>query len=57
VHPRQGQPAARVLVLATKGSRGGLMVAAPLVLHENDGGFTPEAAAIHAGDTASFPKV
>ncbi len=56
VHSRPEQPAARVLVLATKGSRAGLVVVSPLVLHEKDGGFTPEAAAIHAGDMASFPK-
>lgn len=50
VHPRQGQPAIRILVSALKGSGAALRLLSPLVLHDADGGFTPEAAALHAGE-------
>jgi tRNA1Val (adenine37-N6)-methyltransferase len=48
VHPRQGEPAHRVLVLARRRGRRAppLRVLGPLVLHELDGRWTPEAARI-----------
>jgi tRNA1(Val) A37 N6-methylase TrmN6 len=49
VHPRAGAEASRVLVCGTKGSRAPLRLLAGLVLHEADGGFTPQAEAIHRG--------
>lgn len=52
VHPRAADPAHRVLVTATKGSRAPLAVAPPLVLHDASGAFTPEAAALHRGEAA-----
>jgi tRNA1(Val) A37 N6-methylase TrmN6 len=53
VHPRTDEPAIRVVLTAVKGSRAPLRIAPPLVLHGRDGGFTPEAAAIHRGDASS----
>lgn len=50
VHPRPDEPATRVLLMATKGSRAPLTVAPPLVLHETNGAFTPLAAALHRGE-------
>lgn len=50
VHPRADEPAIRVLVSAVKGSRGPFRLLAPLVLHDEDGRFTPEAEAFHRGD-------
>jgi tRNA1(Val) A37 N6-methylase TrmN6 len=50
VHPRAAAPARRVLVAATKGARGPLRLLPPLVLHTEEGGWTPEATAILAGD-------
>ena len=41
--PKPGAPARRVLVRARKDSRAPLTLAAGLVLHRPDGGFTPEA--------------
>lgn len=52
VHPRRGEPAGRVLATAVAGSRGPLSIAPPLVVHGEDGGFTPEAAALHGGEGA-----
>jgi tRNA1(Val) A37 N6-methylase TrmN6 len=52
VHPRGDATATRVLLTATKGSRGPLTVAAPLVLHEVDGTFTPLAEVLHRGETS-----
>ncbi len=46
-HPRQGEPAARLLALGVKGSRAPLAISAPLILHRADGKFTAEAEAIH----------
>lgn len=43
VHPRAGGLASRVLLRGVKGSRAPLRLEAPLVLHEADGRFTPEA--------------
>ncbi|MBI1252395.1 MAG: methyltransferase [Alphaproteobacteria bacterium] len=48
IHPKKGEPAARVVVRARKGSRAPLALHGGLALHEPDGRFTPEAAAIFA---------
>ena len=52
IYPRLGEPANRIVVTAVKGSRRPLLIAPPLILHEADGRFTPEAEAIHRGDTS-----
>jgi tRNA1(Val) A37 N6-methylase TrmN6 len=49
VHARAEAPAIRLLISATKGSRAALSLRPPLVLHDPDGRFTPEAAALHRG--------
>jgi tRNA1(Val) A37 N6-methylase TrmN6 len=49
VQPRSDQAATRVLLTAVAGSRAALMVLPPLVLHEDAGGFTPQALALHEG--------
>ncbi|MCJ2052236.1 tRNA1(Val) (adenine(37)-N6)-methyltransferase [Methylobacterium sp. J-070] len=49
VHARAETPAIRILIDATKGSRAVPSLLPPLVLHETDGSFTPEAAALHGG--------
>lgn len=43
VQPRVDSPASRILICGVKGSKGPLRLEAPLVLHEPDGRFTPEA--------------
>jgi tRNA1(Val) A37 N6-methylase TrmN6 len=50
VQPRADLPATRILIGATAGSRAGLLILPSFVLHTADGGFTPEAQAVHAGD-------
>lgn len=50
VAPRVGEPATRILLRGTKGSKAPLALLAPLVLHETNGRFTPLAEAIHRGD-------
>ena len=45
IHPRPGTPANRVLVEAHKGGRGGLCIAAPLVIRDERGDYGPEARA------------
>lgn len=52
VHPRADAPAIRILVCGIKGSRAPLSLSAPLVLHDADGAFLPEAAALHRGERA-----
>lgn len=53
VQPSADRSAIRILVTAVKGSRAPFALLPPLVLHEADGRFTPEAAALHgAGDVA-----
>ncbi len=52
VQPQANQPATRILVQATAGSRAPLILLPPLVLHGPDGSFTPEADAIHKGRAA-----
>lgn len=46
--PRADADASRIVLSARKGGRGPLVIRPPLVLHGSDGGFTPEAAALHA---------
>ncbi len=50
VYPKAGKPAMRVLVRGIAGSRAPLSIRHGLALHGSGGSFTPEAAAIHAGD-------
>ena len=52
VHPRADRPATRVLIAAVKGGRAPLVVAPPLILHDEAGRFTPAAEALHRGDRA-----
>ena len=49
VYPRAGSAATRVLVRALKASRSPLRLLPPLILHEDGGGFTQEADALHRG--------
>jgi len=49
VHPSEGKPASRVLVRATRGSRGPLQLIRGLVLHGADGAWTAAADAILHG--------
>jgi tRNA1(Val) A37 N6-methylase TrmN6 len=55
VHARPGEPAIRVLVAATKGSRAPLTLLPALVLHDGTGAFTPEAEAVHRGELLLVP--
>ena len=48
--PKAGASAHRLLLRGMKGSKAPLSIAPPLVLHEADGAFTPEANALHAGE-------
>ncbi|MBZ6075955.1 tRNA1(Val) (adenine(37)-N6)-methyltransferase [Microvirga puerhi] len=50
IHPAEGEPAIRLLLSGTKGSRAPLTILPPLILHGPDGRFTPRAAAIHRGE-------
>jgi tRNA1(Val) A37 N6-methylase TrmN6 len=47
VQPREGTLATRIIIHAVKGSRTPLAIESPLVLHDADDHFTPEAEAIH----------
>lgn len=49
VHPRQDQPAIRVMAGAVKGSRAPIAILPPLVLHGNDGRFTSFAEDLNRG--------
>jgi tRNA1(Val) A37 N6-methylase TrmN6 len=53
--PRAGQPATRIIVQGTKGSRAGLSVLPGLVLHEADGRHTDAAEAVLRGGAALTP--
>ena len=46
IHPREGEPASRVLVQAIKGSRAALELRPGLVLHNTDHSFRPDVEAI-----------
>jgi tRNA1(Val) A37 N6-methylase TrmN6 len=52
VHPTADQPAIRFLLTGTKGSRGPLTIAAPLILNTAEGRFTPQSEALHRGEAA-----
>lgn len=54
VHPREGEPALRVLVRAVKGSRAPLELRPGLVLHNDDGSFRPRISAV-LRDGAALP--
>jgi tRNA1(Val) A37 N6-methylase TrmN6 len=51
IYPRAAEAASRVLVDARRGSRAPLALLPPLVLHGAEGRFTPEAEALHRGET------
>lgn len=46
LHPRQGEPASRILIRGTKGSRAPLSLRPGFVLHADGNAFTPAATAI-----------
>lgn len=50
IHARAEGDATRIVVSAIKSGRAPLRLAAPLVLHQGNGAFTPEAARLHRGD-------
>lgn len=50
VHPRAAAPATRILLRAVRGSRAPLSIVPGLVLHADDGRFTPTADALHRGE-------
>ena len=52
IHPREGEPASRVLVQAIKGSRAALELRPALVLHNADHSFRPDVEAILRHGTA-----
>ncbi|MGL4241170.1 MAG: tRNA1(Val) (adenine(37)-N6)-methyltransferase [Beijerinckiaceae bacterium] len=52
VHPASGEPATRILVQATAGSRAPLAILPGFALHGSDGAFTAEAAAVNRGEAA-----
>jgi tRNA1(Val) A37 N6-methylase TrmN6 len=54
VYPRAGEAAIRIIVSAVRGSRAGLSLAPPLVLHEAASGFSPQAEAAINGQAALF---
>lgn len=55
VLPRADAVAMRIVILARRGSRAPLALHPPLVLHETDGRFTPEAERLHRGEGQLFP--
>ncbi len=57
VHPRLGEPAIRIIVQGTKGSRAPTSILPGLILHGDGTGFTPEAEAIlRGGDALDLEK-
>ncbi|WP_457094346.1 tRNA1(Val) (adenine(37)-N6)-methyltransferase [Microvirga sp. P5_D2] len=52
IHPSADKPAIRFLLTGTKGSRAPLSIVPPVILNGPDGRFTPEAQALHAGESA-----
>ena len=50
VHPRGSEAAHRVILRGFKGSRAPLRLLPPFVLHEEGGGFTRLAQALHQGE-------
>ncbi|MBJ6124244.1 tRNA1(Val) (adenine(37)-N6)-methyltransferase [Microvirga splendida] len=51
VHPSADRPAIRLLLRGIKGSRAPMSILPPLILNGPDGRFTPEAEALHRGET------
>jgi tRNA1(Val) A37 N6-methylase TrmN6 len=54
VHPRAEEDAIRIVIRARHGSRGGLSLCPPLVLHDGGNAFTPRADAICNGKASLF---
>ncbi|MEI9993732.1 MAG: DUF2007 domain-containing protein [Rhizomicrobium sp.] len=52
LHPREGEPAKRVIVQVRKGSRAALALLRGLVLHTDDGSYTAQADAVLRGERA-----
>lgn len=52
LHPRDGQPASRVIIRAVKASRAPLAIAPGRILHQSDGSFTPDIKAVLTGPRA-----
>jgi len=50
IHPREGENATRVLIAATRGRKTPTIMEAPLFLHDREGNFTAQAAALHQGE-------
>lgn len=50
IHSRAHEAATRVLISGKRNSRALMRVLPNLVIHQDEGGFTPRAAAIHSGD-------
>ena len=50
IHPRAEEPAHRIVIQATKGSKAPLRLLPALILHDSEGRFTPLAQAIHKGE-------
>jgi tRNA1(Val) A37 N6-methylase TrmN6 len=51
VHPNANAAAHRILIAGVKGARGPIRLRPGLVLHDSSGAFTPQAEAIHRGET------
>ena len=54
VHPRANKPAIRILLGGRLGSRAPLQILPTLVMHDQDGAFTPESEALHEGMPMAF---
>lgn len=50
IHPSADRAATRILIRALKGRRTPLVLAPPLVLHDANGAFIPQAEALHRGE-------
>lgn len=57
VQPKAGKSATRLLLRGIKGSKAPLTLAPPLIVHDDNGTFTPQAARWHAGEEpVPWPK-
>lgn len=54
IYSRADEPAKRLLIRATKGSKAPIIFAPPLIIHNNDGSFTPEIDAVLKGEAFLF---
>ena len=52
IHPRETEAATRILISGKRNSRAPLKIMPGLVIHRDEGGFTPRAASIHSGDAS-----